>query len=272
MHHENNLKKATVNDFLGTVVDETIGIAPSYGSRCVLRTIAFSSSSQVLLIRLSSRESAKSHKAQKNSVAVNRSLLEAILCHVDSTKYTLKMDKLSMALHLDLGLHLTNGVDLLSVYVKGDRYSVAALRSALGGETTLNKAEVSTLFKDDEMGSDIRATAMQAWVACNAGRLPHMLERFVSLPRINSQNMNLEVSQIELSFLFAERFYQHLTVLAKTVRDADRLVALKPTKVKNDVKAQFTYKQGKVTVDSTRFRTRVMPTAGHQVCIRLQLE
>lgn len=50
-----------------------------------------------------------------------------------------------------------------------------------------------------------------------------------------------------------------------TVRDADRLVALKPTKVKNEVKAEFSHKEGKVMVDSTRFRTRVMRTAGHQV-------
>ena len=206
VHHENDLKKATVNAFLGTVVDGAIGIAPAYGSRCVLRTIAFSSLSQVLLIRLSSRVSSKPHKGQKNRADANRPLLEDILCHVDSTKYTLKMDKLSTALHLDRGVHLTNGVDLLSVYVRGDRLSVAALNSALGGETTLNKAEVSTLFKDDEMGSDIRATAMQAWVACNAGLLPHMLKRFASLARINTQSMNIEVSSIIFPFLFAERF------------------------------------------------------------------
>jgi hypothetical protein len=116
------------------------------------------------------------------------------------------MDKLSTALHLDHGLHLTNGVDILSVYVKGDRLSVAALSSGLGGETTLNMAQVTTLFKDDEMGSDIRATAMQAWVACNAGLLPHMLARFSSLARINTQSMNIEVGSITFAFLFAEHF------------------------------------------------------------------
>jgi regulator of nonsense transcripts 1 len=207
VRHVNDLKKATVNAFLGTVMDGAIGVAPSYGSRCVLSTIAFSSASQVLLIRLSSsRASGKSRKGQKNRATVNRSLLEDILCHVDSTKYTFKMDKLSTALHLDLGLHITNGVDLLSVHAKGDRYSVATLMSALGGETTLNKAAVSALFKDDEMGSNIRATAMQAWVACHAGVLPHMLQRFASLARVNTEDMNIEVSQTLFRFRFAECF------------------------------------------------------------------
>jgi hypothetical protein len=67
-------------------------------------------------------------------------------------------------------------------------------------------------------------------------------------------------------------FRQHLAVLAKTVRDADRLVALEPTKVKNEVEAKFSHKQGKVELLSSRFRTRIMPTAGNQVFARYSAE
>jgi hypothetical protein len=201
VHNESSLKKATVNAFLATVVDGAIGVAPSYGSRCVLSTIAFSSQSQVLLISLTQ----STRKEQRNKAAVNRSLLEEILCHLDSTKYTLKMDKFSTALHLDLGLYITNGVDLLSV-AKGGRHSDAALMSALGGETTLNKASVSALFKNDETASDIRATATQAWVACHAGLLQHMSQRLANLARINTKDMDIRVSQTLFIFLLAECF------------------------------------------------------------------
>lgn len=253
LYHESNLKKAIVNAFLGTIVDGAIGVAPSYGSRCVLRTIAFSSPSQVLLIRLSSSTAPrKSRKGQKNKATIDRSLLEDILCRLDCTKYTFKMDKFSTSLHLDLGLHITNGVDLLSV-AKGERHSVAALMSALGGELTLNKAEVSTLFKDNEIDSDIRATAAQAWVACRAGLLQYMSQQLANLLRINTKNMHPE----------------NIAILAKTVRDADRLVALKPTKVKNEVEAKFSHKQGNVMLVSTRFKTRIMHSAVEQ---RIEIE
>lgn len=47
--------------------------------------------------------------------------------------------------------------------------------------------------------------------------------------------------------------------------DMSSLVALKPTKVKNEVDAKVSYKSGKMEVISTRFKTRVMPTSGQQV-------
>ena len=43
------------------------------------------------------------------------------------------------------------------------------------------------------------------------------------------------------------------------------LIALKPTKVKNDVEAKFSHKSGKMEVVSTRYKTRVMRTSGQQV-------
>jgi len=191
--HGSELKKSVVNAFLETVVDDAIGVAPSYGSKCVLGTIAFSSLSQVLLVHLSTSRASRQLRARRSGKAVKCSLLEDILCHQGSTKYAFKMDRLASALHLDLDIHITDGVDLLSV-AKGDRHSVAALMTALGGEVTLNKAEVSMLFKDDEIGSDIRATATQAWLSCYVAQLQHMSRRFANVARINTQVMNIKVS------------------------------------------------------------------------------
>lgn len=49
------------------------------------------------------------------------------------------------------------------------------------------------------------------------------------------------------------------------MRDMKLLVALKPTQVKNDVKPEFRHASGKMEIESTRFRTRVMRTTGPQV-------
>jgi hypothetical protein len=201
-----NLKKTAVNAFLGTVVNGAIGVAPSYGSRCVLSSIAFSSQSQVLVIQFTKPTiSRRSQKVQRSKANLNSSLLGDILCHRESSKYTFKMDKFSASLYLDLGEYITNGVDLLSVG-KGERHSLDALASSLGGETTLKKAGVIALFKDDEANTDIRTTATQAWVACHAGLLEHMSQRLTNLAKINTKDINIEVSQISGFYLFAECF------------------------------------------------------------------
>lgn len=54
-------------------------------------------------------------------------------------------------------------------------------------------------------------------------------------------------------------------VLAKSVRDHDRLVALKPTRVKNDISSRVTYHQGNLQLELARFATRVRKSDA-QVC------
>lgn len=49
------------------------------------------------------------------------------------------------------------------------------------------------------------------------------------------------------------------------MHDMSSVVALKPTKVKNEVEAEFSHKSGTMNVVSTRFNTRVMRTSGQQV-------
>jgi hypothetical protein len=57
---------------------------------------------------------------------------------------------------------------------------------------------------------------------------------------------------------------KQLLFIAKTLRDADRLDALKPTRVKNDVRGEFSMKSGKLNLSSSRFKTRIM-TSSSQV-------
>lgn len=52
------------------------------------------------------------------------------------------------------------------------------------------------------------------------------------------------------------------------MRDLDRLYALKPVKVKNDVDAAFSQNnKGQVNLDMTRFKTRLR-TSHSQVCLQ----
>lgn len=78
--------------------------------------------------------------------------------------------------------------------------------------------------------------------------------------------------QTFLRFLLIFSFLsQHLNILAKTVRDAGRLTALKPTRVKNEVDLKFSRNKGDVELMSNRFKTRIMKTAPHQARVAFRV-
>ncbi|KAI6095155.1 hypothetical protein F5141DRAFT_969959, partial [Pisolithus sp. B1] len=78
-------------------------------------------------------------------------------------KYAFKMDRIAIALYLDVALFIDDAVDMLSVSVH-NRRSLQALMNAMGGELTLYKPNVKTLFFDNESrlvsDSDL---VQQAW-------------------------------------------------------------------------------------------------------------
>ncbi|KAI6123254.1 hypothetical protein EV401DRAFT_1829602, partial [Pisolithus croceorrhizus] len=78
-------------------------------------------------------------------------------------KYAFKMDRIAIALYLDVALRIVGAVDMLSVSLH-NRRSLQALMNAMGGEFTLHKSNVKALFFSDEPGpvsdSDL---VEQAW-------------------------------------------------------------------------------------------------------------
>ncbi|KAF8896425.1 P-loop containing nucleoside triphosphate hydrolase protein [Infundibulicybe gibba] len=242
-YHESSLHINHLNSFITTVTDGIIGVAPAYGTKCTLEAIAFASLTHVIYLQL-----AKAGKSRSKQIPTPRLLLQnTILCHPYMSKYAFKMDRVVAAVHLDLGLGMTDGVDLCSRASLSSRDSLESIMVAMGGEVNLQKEQTIKLFKDEErITGGIRNTALQAWVACRAANQTR--EAVAKIGRINTATMGV----------------QQLALLAKTIRDADRLMSLKPHRVKNDIETDFTMKQGKLQMKSSRFRTRIMPNRGHQ--------
>jgi hypothetical protein len=264
----------TLANFLSTAEHEdgVIGLAPVYGAKCVLTTLALSTLSQVMLVRFRS-EKAKGKKKRKTNTHLTPAqalLRDNILCHPERHKYAFRMDRLSISLFLDLNLRITNGVDLLSAS-KSARRSIDAAMSALGGETTLHKANMIALFKHEETTTTpVKDLALQAWAACRAGTLSSLTKSLSKIPRILTLALDAKVCILVIHITYTDVFSKHLLFLAEALRDADRLEALKPTRVKNDVTGEFSVKQGKLSVSSSRFKTRIM-TSPSQVVIPVVL-
>ncbi|KAI5989406.1 hypothetical protein F5J12DRAFT_686164, partial [Pisolithus orientalis] len=78
-------------------------------------------------------------------------------------KFAFKMDRIAIALYLDMALCIDGAVDMLSVSLSGRR-SLQALMNAMGGESTLEKPNVEALFFDNEWPSVSDSDlAQQAW-------------------------------------------------------------------------------------------------------------
>ncbi|KAI6042874.1 P-loop containing nucleoside triphosphate hydrolase protein [Pisolithus marmoratus] len=241
---DDSLDARHLRSFLSTAVAEgAIGISASYQENCQLSAIAFSSTSRALVVHLTSGDlSLCSNESKRKRIIQGRSLLqERILCNAKYQKYTFKMDRIAIALYLDVALRIDDAVDMLSVSL-GNRRSLQALLDALGGELTLYKSDVKALFFSNEShpvsDSDL---VQQAWAACRASTLPHMAMRFRALGRIRTNAIPDE----------------HMAALAKISRDGELLDSLKPLSVKNDVMPDITGETGNLTLTCSRYPTRI---------------
>ncbi|KAI6168014.1 P-loop containing nucleoside triphosphate hydrolase protein [Pisolithus thermaeus] len=220
-----------------------IGISASYQENCQLSAIAFSSPSRALVVHFSSGDLLLSNNEKKRKrVIQGRSFLqEQILCNAKYKKYAFRMDRIAIALYLDIALRIDDAVDLLSVSSR-NRRSLRTLMNAMGGEPTLHKPNVKALFFDRE--SHLLSDAdlvQQAWAACQASTLSHMAVRLHALRRIRTNSIPDE----------------HMTVLANIFRDGELLDSLKPLSVKNDVMPDIAGELDSFTLTCSRYPTRI---------------
>ncbi|KAI9574014.1 P-loop containing nucleoside triphosphate hydrolase protein [Boletus coccyginus] len=239
--------------------DRVLGVSATYGEKCRLSSIAFSTLSRAVVVNFPARHpSQPKQNAKQRRIARSKSLIQDhLLLNPKFQKHAFKMDQLAVALYWDLSLRINDAVDMLSVTTGHGRQSLDALTNAMGGEATLHKENVRTLFFDTSESPTVEAAtgvALQAWAACRAATLPHMSSRFASLPRVDT-----------MAFPKA-----HLAALAGISRHADRLEALKPTAVKNDIRGEYTVERDAINLVCGRFPTRIRKSNNQVIQIEIK--
>lgn len=158
--YEDQLSQRILDRFLASVVDGKIGLAPTYDEQQRLKSIAFASQGQVLIINFSAKTRSPSPKRE---LLMTRVFMDASL-----KKYAFHMDKLSTSIFLDLSLRMKAAVDILSLLPRG-RYLILTKVLALGGEPKVDKESVARLFREDESSTaEPTVVATQAWAAYKA--------------------------------------------------------------------------------------------------------
>ena len=158
-----SLTAKSVMDLIATLGGGTrLGIAASYGEKCVLDTLAFSTETRVLLIMMNGN--AKGAHRQKQI------LTDALLCETTLEKHGFFMERIAASLYLDLGLLIRNAFDIISA---GDRRgSMAAYKGILVRAQTqlsLNESAVEKTFAEQPFILSRKDDfALRAW-ACHVG-------------------------------------------------------------------------------------------------------
>ncbi|KAJ7773404.1 hypothetical protein B0H16DRAFT_148508 [Mycena metata] len=238
---EHRLTPDIIREFLASAPQGVIGFAPAYGRSCMLSVLAFASSERVLLVYID-RGSVPNYNKDRPSGRVL--LHDLILCAETHAKYSFRMDVLATALFLDLGFRIARGVDLLSAARPGDsRHSLSAMMTALGGDAGVDKPKVIGLFRHDEdVCAPIAHVALQAWAAWRAATLESNIQKMTEIPRMDTREWS----------------EPRLDALAKLIREARRLAQQKPVRVENEVDSEFSCTEGKLSVTSTRYKTRIL--------------
>jgi regulator of nonsense transcripts 1 len=247
---ENNVSSLALQRLINSAAGASVGVAATYRpGTCSLSTLAFATLTRALVVHFfaankQNKQQQQKKKGQEQHPPVSRGRIliqDQILCNVGIKLYGYRVDRIALALFLDLSLRINGAVDVLSVSTS-DRRSLQAIMNALGGETLLQKDNVKSLFSYREGEGASKDVALQAWAACRAATLDDMTFRFAAISRIDTDTMP------DL----------HLSALAKISRDAEILESMKPTKVVNNVKADFNSKKGNINLECTRYSTRIM--------------
>lgn len=175
--HENDLTEAILDSFVNTADDLFIGVATIHGQRSVLKDLALSTRSSVLVIRLGS-------KANRRRNGVPRPLETRILCNIGLKKLSFNAERASTALYLDHGLLINGLIDVQSLGTK-TRWSVDALLGAFR-DANVNRENLLQAFNDQEKSNvEERRVALRAWATWRTTRS----ERIEAVGSINTDSM-----------------------------------------------------------------------------------
>ncbi|KAG2743528.1 P-loop containing nucleoside triphosphate hydrolase protein [Suillus brevipes Sb2] len=247
--NENNVSSPALRRLISSATGASVGVAATYRADCSLSTLAFATLTRALVIHFFAankpnpqQQQKKKGQEQQPPISRGRILIQdQILCDIGIKLYGYRIDRIALALFRDFSLRINGAVDVLSVSTS-NRRSLQAIMNTLGGEVLLQKDNVKTLFAHREGEATSKDVALQAWAACRATTLENMTLRFAAISRIDTKTMP----------------DTHLSALSKISRDAEILESLKPSKVINNVKADFNSKKGNVNLECTRFSTRIM--------------
>lgn len=184
-----------------------IGISPGYSAAGRLISLAIADDKICRIVEFSSPQKNANQRANgKPSTNIKPAALQKlqdhVLCRTAGDIYAFDMGPLTMSLHCDLKVRITNAVDIQSAFSAVDRKALTAIKNALGATGTIKISEVNVTnvffnpiydFDDKNRITDL---AQRAWVSQYLVRSGNGAEMFEKVPRIDTKKLDTIVSHL----------------------------------------------------------------------------
>ena len=166
-----SLTAKSISDLKDTLGDGTrLGIAASYGKKCILRSLAFSTETRVLIVVMDG--------GPEVAVRKKELLSKELLCDASLEKHGFYMERIAAALYLDMGLFIRNAFDVTtSGCRRGSKAAYKGVLEQAGIEYPLDESVVGKTYVEQRFDrSQQNLLALRAWT-CHVGvkKLPRTL-------------------------------------------------------------------------------------------------
>lgn len=165
--HESELKSHHLQAFLNSIVHDSVGLAPIYGTNAALTTLVMASDTSALAVHFSTR------KPTDQVIKARNLLQDAVLSDDSLIKHAFMMDKLVFSLYHGTKMRVASAMSLLKPEAS-DLILQSAVSNALAGVPgKIAQEELVKLFKNNEgKGTSVEEAVRQAWLAHSAGSSP----------------------------------------------------------------------------------------------------
>ena len=167
-----SLPTESISELIATLGDrKRLGISASYGKRSMLRSLAFSTETRVLMVMMDGNS--------RLAVRKKELLSKELLCSASLEKHGFFMERIAAALYLDVGLFICNAFDVTaSVGERGSRIAYEDVLKQAGIDHPLNESVVRRTYVEQRFDRSQRNfLALRAWTCCVGVKgLPRTLE------------------------------------------------------------------------------------------------
>ncbi|KAF8150796.1 P-loop containing nucleoside triphosphate hydrolase protein [Crassisporium funariophilum] len=243
-----------VNSDIQAVFDHhrPIGISPGYSAAGKLISLAIADDKNCRIIEfvqakqdLGRGGKTSAPASTQGSIDGRHLLQDQILCRSVGDVFAFDMGPLSMSLHCDLAVRITNAVDIQSAFSAIDRKPLTAIMDALGDTVKVSPENVKHVFSnpiyDKEDRNRATDLAQRAWVSQFLVGYQNGAEIFEKVPRIDTKKLDPH----------------RLDMISKIANDALRLDQKKPNQVKHDFNQSLDSANDQVRLSSTSFKNRL---------------
>ncbi len=179
-----------------------LGISPGFSETGRLVALAIADAKECRIIEFAGPK--RGQKIAKNPsqdlLDLRQQLQDIILCRPSGDLLAFDMGPLGMALHVDLGIRVSNAIDIQSSFSTTDRKPITAIEAAFGESLKMNLENIRSLFLypiyDVEDSYRRRDLFMRAWVSQFIASFRDGILLFANAKRIDTKRLSDQASSL----------------------------------------------------------------------------